>query len=95
MKSFLLFIKRSATDLLKLTFNSLVMAVVVAAILLAFSVVGIMLLVICTAWIAPIVAGILWHPSWMLLDIPILAVYAVCLIKMQVPHDQSEQIQEA
>lgn len=80
---------------MKLTFNSLIMAFICAAIIVAFIAVGIVLLVICTAWIVPVVAGIYLHPAWALLDIPILVVYAICLTKMQAPHERPEQIQEA
>ena len=83
MQSILRFIHHRAVDLLKLTINALILLFFGAAIILALIVIGIILLLICTAWLVPIWAGIFIHPAWMLCDIPIISIYIYCLTKLK------------
>jgi len=68
---------------LKLTFNTLILLFFGAAIILALIIIGLVLLLICTAWLIPIWAGVFVHPAWMLCDIPILAIYVYCFTKLK------------
>ena len=83
MKSILRFLRHRATDLLELTINALILLFFGTAVILALIVIGIVMLLICTAWLIPIWAGIFIHPAWMLCDIPILAIYVYFLTKLK------------
>ena len=91
MKKIIHSVKYAAIDLLKIIINALILLLIGSAIILALVIVGILLLIICTAWLAPIVAGVLFNPAWMLLDIPIIALYIIAIRITQVedsrPHD--------